>query len=164
LDSVQALTGKNHQKSTGLCTKTFPNHVVIQALAETLGLPIQLVVYRKSRAKIFCSKKYYEFICCVESFYLANLTLEMMLAYADGDIIKFIKAKFINSTMGKSYFDKLCDSVAIELTEKQKALIMGYFMDRYATMRRCYFVKHLKGTSKKVPIIKELSLLQPKKR
>jgi len=59
--------------------------------ANEQGLPSSVVERRKRKSKMFCTKGYFEFICFLESIFLANLTLEMMLAYADGDLVYEIK-------------------------------------------------------------------------
>ena len=56
-----------------------------------MNLLTSLVEMRKGRASVYCSREYFEFVCFVKSTYLANLTLKMMLAYNDGDIIAKIK-------------------------------------------------------------------------
>ncbi len=46
---------------------------------------------------VYCSCDYFEFICIIESVYLANLLLKMIMAYADGDIIAHIKTGIISN-------------------------------------------------------------------
>ncbi len=55
--------------------------------AKSMHLPTFLVERRKRTASVYCSHKYFDFVCFVESIYLANLKLKMMMAYNDGDII-----------------------------------------------------------------------------
>jgi hypothetical protein len=52
-----------------------------------MDLPTSLVERRKRRASVYCSRGYFDFVCFIESTYLANLMLKMMMAYNDGDII-----------------------------------------------------------------------------
>jgi len=59
--------------------------------AKSMDLPTSLVERRKRRASVYCSREYFDFVCFVESTYLANLTLKMMMAYNDGDTISKIK-------------------------------------------------------------------------
>ena len=59
--------------------------------AKALGLPTVLVDMRQRGASRYCRPEYFQFICFVESVYLANLSLEMMLAHPAGDIIAQIK-------------------------------------------------------------------------
>ena len=58
---------------------------------------------------MYCSEKYYNFIGdVIESTHVANLTLDMMMAYADGDIICEIKERILRSDTVKSKFAALC--------------------------------------------------------
>ena len=59
--------------------------------AKSMDLPTSLVERRKRRVSVYCSRMYFDFVCFVESTYLANLTLKMMMAYNDGDSISKIK-------------------------------------------------------------------------
>ena len=56
-----------------------------------MDMPTSLVEKRRWRASVYCSREYFDFVCFVESTYLANLTQKMMMAYNDGDIISKIK-------------------------------------------------------------------------
>ena len=95
---------------------------------------------------MFCSKHYFEFICFVDSTYLHNLTLEMMMAYAHGDLINVIKRHMLDNkhVMVKFRFQYNNDSVYSK-SECQK--LLKYIFERYANMRGTYFAKHLKGTT-----------------
>jgi hypothetical protein len=44
-------------------------------------------VSSSAKSSVYCSHDYFEFICFIESVFLANLLLKMMLTYVDGDII-----------------------------------------------------------------------------
>ena len=52
-----------------------------------MNLPTSLVERRKRRASVYCTREYFYFICVIESIYLTNLTLKMMMAYNDGNIV-----------------------------------------------------------------------------
>ena len=55
--------------------------------AKSMHLPTFLVERKKRTASVYCSHEYFDFVCFVESTYIANLKLKMMMAYNDGDII-----------------------------------------------------------------------------
>jgi hypothetical protein len=55
--------------------------------AKSMDLPTSLVERRRRRASVYCTREYFDFVCLVESIYLTNLTLKMMMAYNDGDIV-----------------------------------------------------------------------------
>ena len=63
--------------------------------AKGMNLPSSLVERRKRRASVYCTREYFDFICRIESIFLANLTLKMMLAYSDGDIVTRIKTSIL---------------------------------------------------------------------
>jgi hypothetical protein len=110
--------------------------------AKGLGLPTSLVDMRKRSVSRYCTSEYFEFICFVESVFLANLSLEMMLAYPDGTIIAEIKHSILSSEEGKVKFVTLVGNNVDELDRKS---LMEYVLERYANMRGTYFVRHLKG-------------------
>jgi hypothetical protein len=95
------------------------------------------------RALVYCSCEYFDFVCLVESTYLANLTLKMMLVYNDGDIISKIKLGILSHDDRRDRFSCLSDSNY----EDNNQLLLAYILERYANMRGTYFVKHLKGNS-----------------
>ena len=82
-------------------------------------------------------------MCLVESIYLANLTLKMMMAYNDGDIVAKIKLGILSNDDMRNRFSCLSCSD----NEDDNKLLLAYIMERYANMRGTYFVKHLKGNS-----------------
>ena len=111
--------------------------------AKDLGLPTSLVDIWKRSVSRYCTLEYFEFICFVESVFLANLSLEMMLAYpdADGDIIAEIKHSILSSEEAKVKFVNLVGNNVDELDRKS---LMEYVLERYANMRGTCFVRHLK--------------------
>ena len=62
-----------------------------ECVAKGMNLPTSLVERRTRRALVYCTWEYFYFICVIESIYLTNLTLKMMMAYNDGDIVTKIK-------------------------------------------------------------------------
>ncbi len=82
-------------------------------------------------------------MCFIESTYLANLTLKMMMTYNDGDIISKIKLGLLLHDDSRYRFSCLSGSD----NEDNNCLLLMYIMERYANMWGTYFVKHLKGNS-----------------
>ncbi|KAL9181669.1 hypothetical protein ACHAXT_012012 [Thalassiosira profunda] len=113
--------------------------------AIALGLPTSLVERRKRMAKMYPTQQYFDFIKLVESTYLANLNLEMMMAYVEGNLIHLIKTKILASDVVVDQFAKLCNEDG-ERDADEMQLLLSYIMDRYANMRGTYFVKYLKAT------------------
>ena len=85
----------------------------------------------------------YLIICVIESIYLANLTLKMMLTYNDGDIVVKIKLGILLHNDTRNRFS--CLSCSDNEFDNRQLLV--YIMERYANMRGTYFAKHLKGNS-----------------
>ena len=75
-----------------------------------LNLPTSLVERRKRRASVYCTREYFYFICAIESIYLANLTLKMMMAYNDGDIVAKIKLGILSHIDTRNRFSCLSGS------------------------------------------------------
>jgi hypothetical protein len=98
---------------------------------------------RKWRALVYCTRKYLDFICLVESIYLANLTLKMMLAYNNGNIVNMIKMSILSHKATMDSFSCLSSSK----NDYDNKLLLMYIIERYSHMRGTYFVKHLKGNS-----------------
>ena len=82
-------------------------------------------------------------MCFVESTDLANLTLKMMMAYNDSDIISKIKFGILSHDDSRDRFSCFLGSD----NEDDNRLLLAYLMERYVNMRGTYFVKHLKGNS-----------------
>ncbi len=118
-------------------------HTCDERAAKRMSLPISLVERRKWRAAVYCSREYFDFICHIESIFLANLTLKMMLAYNDGDIITRIKESILSHDGMRDRFSRL----SVSDNEVDNQLILSYIIERYANMRGTYFVRHLKGNS-----------------
>ena len=108
-----------------------------------MNLPTSLVERRKRRALVYCTREYFYFICVIESIYLTNLTLKMMMAYNDGDIVAKIKLGILSHNDTSNRFS--CLSGSDNKDDNQQLLV--YIMERYVNMRGTYFAKHLKGKS-----------------
>jgi hypothetical protein len=111
--------------------------------AKTLDLPTYLVEKRKRWASVYCSREYFGIICLIERIFLANLTLKMMLAYNDGNIVAKIKESILSQDGMRDRFSSLAGSD----NNVDNQLILPYIIERYANMRGTYFVRHLKGNS-----------------
>jgi hypothetical protein len=118
-------------------------HTCNERAAKMLDLPTSLVEKRKRRASVYCSREYFGFICLIESIFLANLTLKMMLAYNDGNIVAKIKESILSHDGMRDQFSSLAESD----NDADNQLILSYIIERYANMRGTYFVRHLKGNS-----------------
>jgi hypothetical protein len=79
----------------------------------------------------------------VESVFLANLLLKMMLAYNDGDIVARIKTSIVLHEATKDIFFCLAGSK----DDEDNKLLLAHIIERYTNMGGTYFVRHLKGNS-----------------
>jgi hypothetical protein len=118
-------------------------HTIDEQSAKAMNLPTSLVERRKWRALVYCTREYFDFICLVESSYLANLTLKMMLAYNKGNIVTVIKMSILLHEATMASFSCLSDSK----NDDDNKLLLMYIIERYSHMQGIYFVKHLKGNS-----------------
>jgi len=108
-------------------------------------LPVSLIDRREAGKSFFrCSESFYDFICTVESVYLANLTLKMMLAHAGGSLCSAINNGVVNNKEIREKFAELAETATID-DEEQRNDIFAFLMERYVNMRGRWFVKIMKG-------------------
>lgn len=125
-------------------------HQLTQQQAEKELLSVELVNRRAPRnrgVKMYCTQQYFGFMLSVESVFIANLTLEMMMAHVNGGLIHTIKNAILANDDLNSQFAELCnnnDGKEAFSKEERKALL-AYVMEWYANMRGAYFVKYMKG-------------------
>ena len=147
------------KKNRGIYPRLASNHKLEESDAKAAGLEILLVLRRKRRAKMFCTKSYYKFICFVESVYLENLNVKMMMAYSDGDIIHVIKIALVDNEEAFQKFGEICNNDENDelFTDDELKSLLKYVLERYANMRGSYFVKYLNGSGKKTSVEKMVS-------
>ena len=87
-------------------------HFLEANIATEAGLPTTRVAKRKKiqRAMMFCSNKYFNFICFVESTCLHNLTFEMMTAYAHSNLINVVKRHLLDNKHVMVKFRSHCNN------------------------------------------------------
>jgi hypothetical protein len=71
---------------------------------------------------VYCTQQYFEFICFVDSVYLANLSLKMTLVYKDGNVISIIKMSTLSNNGARYIFDALFLSDVVEC-ERQCVMV-----------------------------------------
>jgi hypothetical protein len=116
-------------------------HSIMESEAKMMVLPTSLVERRKQKLSVYCTQQYFEFICFVEIVYFANLSLKMMSADKDGNIISVIKMSILSNTGAWGRFDALFLSNVVQC---ERQCVMAYIMERYANIRGTFFVRHLK--------------------
>ena len=113
-------------------------HSIGEDAAKEDNMPVSLVQKRNARSLLFCSAEYFGFICFVESVYLDNLTLEMMMGHPEGNIIQVIKSYILGSDVALRKFDDLCIDDENQYSTEEKRLLLKYIMDHYANTRGTY--------------------------
>ena len=69
-------------------------------------------------SKMFSTQQYYDSILFVESTFLANLNLQMMMAYTDGDLVHEIKIQIHASDIAIEKSFMLCN-VNVTLSQEK---------------------------------------------
>lgn len=121
-------------------------HCIGRKDAEQANLPISLVVRRQRKSLSFSNQVYFDFICAIESIYLHNLNLKMMIAYNDGDLLDAINCKIMEDDAINATFSRLYADVIDVQNVVNKKEVLKYILDRYINMRGCWFVRHMRGT------------------
>ena len=103
----------------------FLAHSVDANVAAESTLPEQIIKKRKrkSGANIYCNKNYFELICAVESTYINNLIIEMMMAYAHGKLVHDIKWHLLKDKFPFGNFMKSCNNNAVNSEEGSRKII-----------------------------------------
>ena len=109
------------------------SHKLTLHSAKDASLPCDLVELRQKK---FPDKQYFDFIRLIESIYVHNLTISLMVAYVDGDLIQAIDAKIKSCDEVWSKFSALF-SAENETSEANRLKIMNYTLERYIKMRCC---------------------------
>ena len=124
------------------------NQSISKETAKEQSLPSSLIEMRQKKKLFYPSKEYFSFILLVESTYIKNLTLKMMMAFMEGDLVKEINDAILRSDWMRSKFRELVgdDNPA---GESDYLNIMKYLLERYLHMRGCWFVKFMKGNQQK---------------
>ena len=108
-------------------------------------LPTKLVERRKRMAKMYATNNYFEFICFIESIFLTNLTLDMMMAHCNENLMHEIKVTIMSLSEVHEKFVSLC-AIDADLQEDGRSKLLQYIIDRYSNMRGTYFIKHIRAT------------------
>jgi hypothetical protein len=119
----------------------FASQTIDERVAKRMNLPTSLVERRKQRASVFCIRGYFDFLCCIESIFLANLTLKMMWVYSNGDIVTRIKTSIISHNEMRERISFLSGGD----NEVDNQLLLTYIVERYANMQGTFYGRHLKG-------------------
>ncbi len=117
------------------------------ASSKAAKLPSSLVEMRQKKKLFFATRQFFDFVKLLESTYVKNLTLKMMMAYADGDLVKTINDALLASELIRNKFDGLFGNEDGEAGERYK--VLEYLLELYVHMQGCWFVKYMKGRRNK---------------
>jgi len=123
-------------------------HSITAQYAKDAELPCELVEMRQKKCLCFPDKQYFEFIKLVESIYVHNLTVSLMMAYVDGDLMQAIDSKIKSCEEVLTKFSDLFTAGDM-ISEADRLDIMNYILERYIKMRGCWFVKYVKTSQNK---------------
>ena len=117
------------------------NHTMDAEPALSARLRSRLVDKRKQhhKSRICCSSNLYNFVSFVESVFLNNLTLKIMIAYSKGDLVYAITCHLTRNKTSFANFSTLYSK-----DDSQNKIILGSVLDMYTNMRGMYFVKHIR--------------------
>lgn len=120
-------------------------HNLSESEAKAASLPTE-VVDQRERKFLFCSSsEYFDFKQIVESVYLANLNLMMMLAYADGCLCYEIHQAIINDDGIRDHFFGLCKNID-SLQDDETALnVMHFLLLCFVRMRGHWFAQSMRA-------------------
>ena len=120
-------------------------HLISKDEAKEAGLPTGLVDRRDQQIGGFhrMSKECFAFIKMIESVFVKNLSLPMMLAYAEGDLVLVIGKAILENDQIKAEFGDLAESADIDSDDERYAVFV-FVMNIYITMRGRWFVRTIK--------------------
>jgi hypothetical protein len=136
-----------YNKTRRQCFKRFAaSHNLSVEDAEKESLPTGVIKKRGFKSLFRASRTYFDFICRIESVFLANLTLEKMIAYSNGDLLIVIKEALLEHSAMNEEFADLCfgiQGLAGDATECRH--LLDYILTKFTRMRGQAFAKSMKG-------------------
>ena len=124
------------------------SHSIEMEEAREANLPSSLVELRRKKKLFFVTESYFDFIRFIESIYLHNLTLKMMMAHSNGDLAGTIHDAIITNETVHARFSLLFpDGSSID--EGDRPDILSFVLERYVHMRGCWFVRYMKKSQNK---------------
>jgi hypothetical protein len=114
------------------------------------GLPSEVVDRREKTALHRSSKQFFFlFIQGIESVFLSNLNLKMMMAYSDGNLCEGIRRGIMTNDTIVGEFIHMCNNVEnMPLEISVRMDIMAFALKKYVNMRGHWFLKTMKGHRK----------------
>jgi hypothetical protein len=106
--AAQCIQGINDCGEQDAAVFTFTAlHTIDEREAQTMNLLTSLVEKRKPRASVYCTCKYFDFVCLVASIFVANLMLKMIRAYNDEDTVTSRKTNILQYKQTMNQFSCL---------------------------------------------------------
>ena len=114
--------------------------------AVKLNLPTEMIDRKEISACCRPSKEFFEFICRVETIFVANFTVKAMQSHVAGNLLEEISKATIVALGPK--FTNLCPD-ALKEDEPKKRDILSFALLKFKRMRGAWFEKAIKGQSSK---------------
>jgi hypothetical protein len=122
-------------------------HTLTKGQAMELGLPTKVVDRKEIKSLVRPSKEFFEFICRLESIYIANVTVDMMQLYSAGDLLGAIfQAIFVNEETMIGFCCLLGD---LEVDDGAVRKFLRYIMTKFQRMRGRWLSKAIDGQTTK---------------
>lgn len=89
------------------------------------------------------SKEFFQFILRIETIYIQNLTIDMMLSHYEGDLLQEIARSIETDSSVMSQFRMM--AAGMDLPDNLLDEILTYVLTKFARMRGNWFMKALSG-------------------
>lgn len=125
------------------------HHNIARDTAKSLLLPCELVDQRETKSLFRASQSYYTFVRRIESVFVANFNLRMMLGYADGSLVAAIERAILADVGTQEEFFALCEDIPSIQDEETAIRVLRFLLRRYSRMRGRWFIKSFSGQNAK---------------
>ena len=137
---VSASTEKHSMKQ--YFANVYRDHSVTLSVAKEKCLPTTLTERRQLSKLLYSDELFFKFIQFIESIYVDNLTLEMMIAFDDDSLIEQINEGIRCDTDVDGVFLELCSP---QNSDEVNDFIYDFILLRYKRMRGRWFVKSMQA-------------------
>jgi hypothetical protein len=119
-------------------------HSLTKSDAETQELPTSVIDRKEIKHLYRPSKSFYEFIAHIETIFVQNLTVEMMMAYSAGNLLESIREAIVGNELMRTKFFELSGGDD-DFGESISSELMDYVLIKFKHMRGRWFVKLMNG-------------------
>jgi len=115
-------------------------HSISPVESQKQGVPTSLIERREMKRLHRPSFKFFEFVCRIESIFMENFTVDMMVAYSTGNLVNEIAMAIQTKNEILQEFRTLYDNYVTDAAARK---VLSYMLDKYAHMRGRWFVKSI---------------------